>query len=78
MVPLAMLGVAGMTAIETSAAGVTVRPVEPDTLPKVAVMVAEPWAAEVARPFEPDALLMEATLLLDDPQVTELVRPWVE
>ena len=73
-----MLGVPGITAIETRAAGVTVRPVEPDTLPNVALTVVDPWPALLANPLEPDALLMEATLLLDEPQVTEAVRFCVE
>ena len=37
-----MLGIAGVTAMETKVAGVTVSGVEPATLPKVAVIVAVP------------------------------------
>ena len=77
-VPFAMLGAAGITAMETSAAGVTVNPVEPDMLPTVAVIVTEPVASVEARPLEPEALLIEATLLSEEPQVTELVRFCVE
>ena len=73
-----MLGFSGMTAMETSAAGVTVKPVQPETVPNVAVMVTVPWLSELASPLEPDALLMAATLVSDDPQVTEAVRFCVE
>ena len=41
---------AGVTAIDTSVAAVTVRPVDPLIEPEVAVMVALPEAAPVARP----------------------------
>ena len=73
-----MLGFSGITAMETSAAGVTVSTVDPETVPDVAVMVAAPWPIELANPLEPDALLMEATLVSDDPQVTVAVRFCVE
>jgi hypothetical protein len=65
-------------AIETSIAGVTVSAAEPETLPIAAVMVADPGAAEVARPFEPDALLIDAVFGLDEIQVTVEVRFFVE
>jgi hypothetical protein len=76
-VPFAMLGFAGITAMETRAAGVTVKPVEPEIVPNVAVMVTAPWLAELARPLEPDALLIDATLILEELQVAELVRSCV-
>jgi hypothetical protein len=69
-----MLGFAGVTAMETSAAGVTVKAAVPDTAPEFAVMVTDPWLADVASPLEPDALLMEATPVFDEVQVTEVVR----
>jgi hypothetical protein len=53
---------------------VTTRDVEPFTLPSVALMVLEPVPTEVARPFEPDELLMVATFVLAEVQVTVEVR----
>jgi hypothetical protein len=41
--------------------------------PKVAVIVVDPRALAVTSPFEPDALLMVATPVFADPQVTEFV-----
>jgi hypothetical protein len=49
-----------------------------ETLPDVAVIVVVPAAAAVASPFEPAALLIVATLVLEEFQVTALVRFWVE
>src|SRR5262252_8300279 len=48
--PSGTLGMAGVTAIETSAAAVTVRFVEPDTLPEVAVTAVLPTETLVASP----------------------------
>lgn len=67
VVPMAMLGLAGITAIETRAALVTVSEVEPLTAPDVAVMVAVPGPVLVARP----EALTEATLMLDEDHATE-------
>ena len=50
VVPLAIDGSAGVTAIDCSVAEVTVTVVDPVTLPLVAVMVAEPGATPVTRP----------------------------
>jgi len=50
LVPLAMLGLAGVTLTDTSAAAVTVKVADPETLPDAAVIFAFPVAAEVARP----------------------------
>ena len=69
-----MLGVAGITAMERRAAGVTVRPVEPDTLPRVAVIVTGPWPRAVASPFDPAELLTAATPAFVELQVTAVVR----
>ena len=74
VVPLAMLGFAGVTDRDTSVAGVTVRVVDPDTLPDVAVIVVEPVPAPLASPLEPVALLMEATAADEELQVTVVVR----
>jgi hypothetical protein len=69
-----MLGLAGVTARDTSVAGVTVRVVDPERPPDVAVMVVEPAVTEVASPLDPDALLMVATAAAEEPQVTVVVR----
>lgn len=65
-----MLGIAGVTVIETKAAEVTVAVVEPVTEPEVAVMVDVPIPAPVARPAE----VTLRTLVADELQVTVLVR----
>jgi hypothetical protein len=66
----AIEGLTGDSAIEVSVADVTVRAVDPDMLPDVAVIVAEPAATEEAKPLEPAALLTVATPVLDELQVT--------
>jgi hypothetical protein len=68
-----MLGLVGVTAMETSFAGVTVNVVDPDILPDVPVIVVEPAVAEVASP----APLMAATDVADELQVTDCVRSCV-
>ncbi len=78
VVPFAMLGLAGVIARETSVAAVTVRVVDPDMLPDVAVIDVEPAATGVATPLEPAELLIVATPVLEELQVTEVVRFWVE
>ena len=50
VVSTAMLGFAGVTAIETKTALVTIKVVLPDTAPKVALMLVLPGATEVAKP----------------------------
>lgn len=72
VVPMAMLGLAGVTAIETRLAPVTVSKAVPLVAPEVAVMVAVPGPVLVASP----ELLMEATFKFDDDQATE-VNGWV-
>jgi hypothetical protein len=59
-------------------AGFTVKVVEPETLPDVAFIVVEPDATELAKPLEPAALLMVATAVLDELQVTAAVKLCVE
>jgi len=78
VVPRAILGLAGVIAIETSVAAVTVNVVDPEIAPDVAEMVVEPVATEVANPFEPAALLMVATDDADELHVTVVVRLCVE
>jgi hypothetical protein len=68
-----MLGLVGVTARYMSTAPLTVRAAEPEMLPEVAVIVAEPVPVDAARP-EP---LMVDTVTLEELQVTEPVRSWV-
>jgi hypothetical protein len=72
-----MLGFDGVTAIDMSIAGVTVRVVDPAMLPDVAVIVVDPAAIEAANPLEPGVLLMVAAPALDEPHVTAVVRSCV-
>lgn len=61
---------AGVTVMETIVAFVTVNGVEPVTEPRVAVMVVPPGA----RPRESPVLMICATPVLEDVQVTWRVR----
>src|SRR5439155_18308487 len=76
-------GLVGVTAIETRVALVTVSVAQVFvvvqlTLPSVAVIVMGPPAAtDVAKPFDPLALLMVATPGLDELQATWVVRSCV-
>jgi hypothetical protein len=72
-----MLGLFGVTARDTSVAGVTDSVVDPDTLPNAAVIVVAPAAAEVATPLEPAALLITAMLVDDELQATAFVKSCV-
>jgi hypothetical protein len=54
-----------------------VRKAVAEILPDAAVIVVDPAATDVARPLEPAALLIVAALVLDELQVTVLVRFWV-
>ena len=77
MDPAAMLGLAGVTAIEASVGptpAVTARLAVAVRLPSVAVIVEEPAETPVARP----AALMVATVVAELVQVTEAVRFCVE
>ena len=69
----AMPELAGVTAMDTRVAELTVRLVEPEMLPEAAVIVAVPAATGVACPLEPGALLIAATDALDELQVTDAV-----
>ncbi len=73
--PSPMVGFEGVTAMDVSA--FTVKVLEPET-PRVALMVAEPAATAVALPREPEALLMVATALFDELQVTNVVKSWTK
>jgi hypothetical protein len=72
-----MLGLVGVIAMDSSVAGVTVRVVDPDMLPDVAVIVVNPVAAAKADPLDPAALLIVATPVSDELQVTAVVRSCV-
>ena len=69
-----MLGFAGVTAIDTRVAGVTVKIVEPEIDPLAADTVADPGVPDVARPLVPDALLTETTAAAEVVQATAAVR----
>ena len=64
--------------IETSVAAVTVSVVVPEMAPDAAVMVAVPAASADADPLDPAALLIDATAALEELQVADAVRTWVE
>ena len=66
-------GLAGVTAMETSLAAVTVRVVDPEILPEVAEIVDDPALSAEARPPE----VIVAVAVLEEAQVTLLVRFWV-
>ena len=74
LVPFAMLGLVGVTAMDTSFAAVTVSVVEPETVPFVAAIVEFPVVTPVARPELPEALEMVATAVLVEDQVAVVVR----
>jgi hypothetical protein len=67
---------AGVTLSETSSAELTVKLVLADTPDPecVAVMVVLPVATVVAKPLVPAALLIVATSVADEDQVTVVVR----
>ena len=65
-----MLGFAGVTSIDTRVAEVTVRVVDEVTPPRVAVIIVEPALAVVSIPFEPGVLLIVATAVAEELQVT--------
>jgi hypothetical protein len=72
-----MLGSAGVIAMDTRVALVTVNVVAPETLPDVAVIVLLPAETEVADPSEFAALLIVATPEFEELQVTAVVRSCV-
>ena len=72
--PFAIEGFAGVTAIDTSVAELTVSKVDPLTLPKVAWIMLDPEAFAVATPTR----VIVAAFVFWELQVTELVRFFVE
>jgi hypothetical protein len=73
-----MVGLAGVTEIDTGVAAVTLRAAEPDTPLKFALIVTDPKLRVVTRPSYPEALLTAAIVGSDDAQVTDVVRFCVE
>lgn len=65
-----MLGLAGVTAIEDSVALVTLSVVSPETVPRVALILVEPTATDVASPLEPAVLVIVATDTSEELHVT--------
>ncbi len=70
VVPALIEGLAGVTAIDTKVAAVTVSAVEPLIEPEVAVIVVLPCAALVANPAAP----IVATLVVPELHVTVPVK----
>ncbi len=76
MAPTAADGVDGVTAIDTTVAGVTLSMVEPEMLPEVAeivVLCPTPAACAVARP----PTVTEAAAGFSEAQLTDPVRSFV-
>ena len=73
MLPKAIEAPAGVTAIDTND-GLTVRVVDPEIDPEVALIVVVPLATALARPIDPATLLMVATVVFVELQVTDWVR----
>ena len=72
-----MVGVEGVIAMDTKAAGVTLRVPVPDIEPEAAVIAAVPVPVDVASPSVAGAMLMVATVPADEVHCTELVSIWV-
>ncbi len=72
--PIAMLELAGVTAMDCKVAGVVVNVVQPDIFPLLAVMV---FLHEPLSPIFPNHIIM-ALSVSDDPHVTDDVMSWVE
>jgi hypothetical protein len=77
LVPLAIVAVFGVTAIETSVAADTASVAVPDMEPDVAVMVVEPVASPMARPGLPEPVEIVATEVVVEVQLTRDVRSCV-
>lgn len=74
VVPTSMEGLCGAMTRDTSVSEFTVRTVDPVMFPDVAVIVVVPGVNAVASPLEPAVLLMDATAVCDELQVTAAVR----
>lgn len=66
--------VIGITLTSAAVPLMTVSVVDPDTFPDIAVIVVLPVDTEVARPLEPEPLLIVATDGVDELQVADSVR----
>ena len=77
-VPFAMLGLVGVTAMDTSFAAVTVSVDEPETPSRAALMVVLPTPAEVTRPSLPAASETVAVATFAEDHVTAAVRSCLE
>jgi hypothetical protein len=75
--PRTIEGLAGITVIKTRVAGVTVKVVEPEILPHWAMIIVVPAAFEVAFPFDLATLLIVATDLAEELQITNVVMSFV-
>jgi hypothetical protein len=73
-----MLGFGGVTPKDTRVAAVTVRFVDPDIPPSVALIVVEPGLSVAANPFDPGELPTDATPATEELHVTKLVTSCVE
>ena len=71
--PRGTMGIAGVTVMVTSVAGVTLRLAEPVTEPDAAVICVVPAATVITNP----EALMEAIAVLAEPQLTWLVKSCV-
>jgi hypothetical protein len=79
VVPAAMLGIAGVTAIDTSVAGVTVRVTAGEVIPLSDAVTEEfPGTSVVARPRAVVELLIDITAEFEDIHDTRVVRSCVE
>lgn len=75
--PSAIDGFCGLTAIDSRAAGVTVRSADPLMAPEVARIVSSPLASVLANPEVPAALLTVANVPSEELQCTVPVTSWV-
>ena len=78
LVPATMLELAGVTAMETSLAPLTVRLVEPCTPLRAACTCVAPIFVPVAVPLDPAALLIVAIVPSTTDQVTVVVMSTTE
>jgi hypothetical protein len=72
-----MPGLAGVIAIETNTAGVTLSVVDPDIEPEEAAIVVMPVSKLLARPFVSGPLLIVATVAFEELQCTVVVMSCV-
>ena len=66
-----MTALTGVIEIESRTAGVTVSDADPEMAPTEALIFVEPTLTAVARPFVPEALLIVATPVFEEFQVTK-------